>query len=119
MIHNLVNDFIEDSKVGQLTMFDFERPSDIIEYCNKWKIEKEDGRYGSFENIMASQICSIRTDKKYGFKNYQSALYRLNIPCNIPLQMIISGLDNCTIEVELLGVRSVLVDINEVSYEKS
>jgi hypothetical protein len=108
MIHNLKIS-IEDSTIGQYVSFATEKPSNMDEYCRKWKISRKN-IYEEYEGLLAQQIADIRTQPKFEPKDYERALYKLEIPCGIPLRLIILGSDYCQIDLEFLSPQSVLVE---------
>jgi hypothetical protein len=108
MIRNI--NIFNQSEQGPDIEFQFERPSDMDKYSKKWKIDKESNpAYGNFECLMAMEIATLRSQipaiKQYKVSEYAIALKQLDIPCDIPLMMIITGKDACLIRVVLLQNR--------------
>jgi hypothetical protein len=112
MIHNLsISE--EEGSIGKYISFSTEKPSNMGEYCKKWKIRRKDNTEMYYEELLSLQIAYIHTHPKLKPIDYEKALNELEIPCGIPLMVTILGRDYCQIEIGLLSPQSIIVESSD------
>jgi hypothetical protein len=90
----------EDDDDESFVEFSFEKPVDFATFCRKWKIDTD--KFYDFEYYLAEQFHLVVL-KSMSIKSIYSALKKLDIPVDIPLQIrLVKTTDSCSLNLNLI-----------------
>jgi hypothetical protein len=91
----------DDDNDESFVEFSFEKPVDFADFIRKWKINT-DVTFYDFEYYLAEQFHLVLL-KSISIKSIYSAISKLDIPVNIPLQIrLVKTSDSCRVELNLI-----------------